>query len=783
MRIHGKRCFSVFVILAMLVGLLPLSALPAAAANVENVTPETFFDFFDEDGTLLPTDAHELQFSGDFGDMDVFYITVDQSITLSSPNRDAEFDGSSFVITADGVTLRGLSITQSSDVSAITANCVCDVALENLTVDYTALEGFDSHAIYAERVEGLTVTGCTVYYVGNTDGTVYNNILRTESCVGVTVTDNYFEGSMPSVDIRYDEETWLPTRYNAGLCFNGCDALELTDNTVAIEYNDIYTALGYDSLFGIEIIDSQDENYDDIVDIDTRGIVTGNVVTLNGHAYSYGFHVESPVGILAGNTVTVTSETGCAYALYFDGVSNFYALYSDGPIAIMSNRITAEAPAAAYGFYAYSYMGPLMNVPVITDNVIRVADCHAGCGVYAYRCDDFTAERNTVTGEGDYLTGILFKSREGGDVSVRYNSIDLKWSGRNNGPTGDSELPLQCCGVLAFSKSLISGNLIRTAYTGTDVSTAADTGVGVLISDKSDACTVTDNGIDADGDWAVEDASGSAEVTGNLLRSASGVGDAAVSVAATGNLDPAENLRILLYTPATSSRPASAELLNSDNEAKPGDPFTLTVTLNAGGQNEGKLSVVEGEFSWCGLQEDPVISFPVLGGYAQSESEDGCLTFTAIAGTVPFCFDSNGSVLLTASFTPGSGLILLRPTLRTVTLADDDKTAIVKDGLIKAGASLETAVTLLAHPVIRDAALSGTAFTCTVRNVSQRAVLIVAWYADGRMLGLKFSAPIAADDGETQVTVSGLGTGSQYKAMLVDASTFVPLCPSWGSEA
>ena len=89
MKTRKKRCCSVMLALVMLFGLLPLSALPAAAAEptVKTVTPETFFSFFDESGTLKDEDADELQFSGDFSGVGVNYVTVDRSVTLSSPDK------------------------------------------------------------------------------------------------------------------------------------------------------------------------------------------------------------------------------------------------------------------------------------------------------------------------------------------------------------------------------------------------------------------------------------------------------------------------------------------------------------------------------------------------------------------------------------------------------------------------------------------------------------------------------------------------------------------------
>ena len=44
-----------------------------------------------------------------------------------------------------------------------------------------------------------------------------------------------------------------------------------------------------------------------------------------------------------------------------------------------------------------------------------------------------------MTGEGDYPTGIVCRGRN--DIAtIRYNSIDLTWTGENDDPTGDALL-------------------------------------------------------------------------------------------------------------------------------------------------------------------------------------------------------------------------------------------------------------------------------------------------------------------------------------------------------
>ena len=84
----------------------------------------------------------------------------------------------------------------------------------------------------------------------------------------------------------------------------------------------------------------------------------------------------------------------------------------------------------------------------------------------------------------------------------------------------------------------------------------------------------------------------------------------------------------------------------------------------------------------------------------------------------------------------------------------------------------------LPSAAINDVKLSGTTLTCTVNNVAQRALVVAMWYKGGKLLGLTMSETIAANTASQQVTFTGVGTGTgyTYKVMLIDTSTFAPLC-------
>ena len=86
--------------------------------TVNVVTNDTFFNYFDESGTLLTNATGELIFEGDFSDLNLNYITIDAPVKFTGD--DAVFDDVTFVVNSDNVVIDGFTVTQTNDVSAFT---------------------------------------------------------------------------------------------------------------------------------------------------------------------------------------------------------------------------------------------------------------------------------------------------------------------------------------------------------------------------------------------------------------------------------------------------------------------------------------------------------------------------------------------------------------------------------------------------------------------------------------------------------------------------------------
>ena len=86
-----------------------------ADANDNIVTNDTFFNYFNETGSLLSNvTSDELIFEGGFGGLGIDYIFINKPIVFTG-NGDAVFDGITFVVSSDDVTIDGFSIFQKDD--------------------------------------------------------------------------------------------------------------------------------------------------------------------------------------------------------------------------------------------------------------------------------------------------------------------------------------------------------------------------------------------------------------------------------------------------------------------------------------------------------------------------------------------------------------------------------------------------------------------------------------------------------------------------------------------
>ena len=409
-----------------------------AAQGGDIVTNDTFFNYFDDGGTLLDNvTADELVFEGDFREVNVNYICVGKPIKFTGKN--ATFEGITFVINSDNVTIDKFTIIQYSDLYAVSVqNGVENIVLSNNVIDYAALEGFDSYAIYAQAVNNLNIINNTILYVGNTDGTVVNNAVRIEGdddednpvpASNIVVSGNTFDLQLPSVDVAYDPDTYAATYMSQGIVFYYCEDLEFDAISVT---SDEYS-------FG---------------EIQSKDItIADNTINVDGHAYAYAVSVCADNFNITGNNITVTAETNLGHGIDVNGPSS---------VGVVSkNDISVESPLASYGIYSYQYMGAIEDI-VYSDNTVEVTG-YASAGMEIVECNpEITG--NVIIANGNYTYGILASIRDEGEITG--NIVTVLGSNIGKDATGDPLMPKNSMGISVKGDTTIEGNNIESTNIG-----------------------------------------------------------------------------------------------------------------------------------------------------------------------------------------------------------------------------------------------------------------------------------------------------------------------------
>ena len=123
----------------LLVMLLSMTAQTAWAESA-TVTQANFYNFFDGEGYLLNTVTFdELIFQGEFSGSDlVNYIVLDRAITITGDKENtgnkAKFNDIGFVIAADGVTLKNVTLEATTSLGELIYVMGCNVILDNISV-------------------------------------------------------------------------------------------------------------------------------------------------------------------------------------------------------------------------------------------------------------------------------------------------------------------------------------------------------------------------------------------------------------------------------------------------------------------------------------------------------------------------------------------------------------------------------------------------------------------------------------------------------------------------
>ena len=424
------------------------------------VTNNTFHNYFDDSGSLLDTvTAEELIFEGDFSEIDVNYISIDRAIKFTGKN--AVFNGVSFEISSDDVEIKGFDLT-GSDYALFAISEVSDVTISDCKINFAAIEGYDSYAIYAFAVDNLKIINNNITYVGCTDGTSINNAIRIEgdeeeelSSDNIVIQKNNFDITLPSVAIKHPDMYSMANTeiFSSGIDLIYCCDVNITDNEMEIKYNDHYGNV--DTIYGISVRGNPMNFFSDDPIVSENILIKNNVIKATGYNYIYSILIAGNNFEVSDNQLTISADNYYANGIEVEGPSETGI--------VKNNTISIKAPGATYGIISgVLQMGAIEDVSYVNNTIDT--ESYFACGI---ELSQWTSEiiNNYITVKGNYTVGIC-DSAKNGESTISKNTINCLGTNVGDEPTGDTILGKESIAIAVLGDVTIEDNNVSSTNVG-----------------------------------------------------------------------------------------------------------------------------------------------------------------------------------------------------------------------------------------------------------------------------------------------------------------------------
>ena len=450
------------------------------------VTNDTFFDYFDSSGALT-SDADELIFEGNFSDLPISQIMIAGNHPVKFTGNDATFTNVQFLIMQSDVTINGFNFVYNDGDGKlfyiVGENVLDNITISNNNIDFSAVKDYDSYAIFAgadlsldsNAVTNLSILNNIFRYVGNTNGTTINNVIRVVGYEGyvdwntwdeippkassdILVVGNSFDIDIPSIARGYDGSRDETILYTAGMEFYYCSDLEIRNNRINLKY------ISNDGMYDtIDIIDVRGHPYNmdffgEIVCEDI--IVANNTINALGHNYTYGMSISAEGIEIYDNTVNITSDGYQASGICVEAPSN--------DAVVRNNTVTLNAGFVTYGIYSFEneYSGAIDIISVINNTIY--GDAYATCGINLVGSDMIVSD-NTITSLGNNTFGIALSGLRIG-ATIDNNIINCLGSNVGMKDTGDRYIPANSSKAISISGLV---NVTKNKIFSTDIGISA----------------------------------------------------------------------------------------------------------------------------------------------------------------------------------------------------------------------------------------------------------------------------------------------------------------------
>ena len=483
-----------------------------------DLTNDTFFIFFDENGKLRPEiTVDELIFNGPFSNLGVSVITINKPIVIGG--NDAVLYDMAYAIASDDVTLANITLIAdgfdfaTNNHALININNVMDATLENLTISFVSPNNVDAYAIYANKATGFELFDSTIFFDSNMDVDVHQHGIEIRDCEEVLIYGNKLDATLPPRGIAWYGEEGINKHYPLAIGIQGGNGIVLSENEINVIAE--ATAASWPSL---DVILA--DGFTNLV-ISKNNITQIDIKDLGIVEYLYTVELDNFEGALVEynnvlvNTTTGTDSSGAAYPIHTVGP------YTD--LTVDHNNLTAIGRGPVLGIDAYN--AGQTSYGVYTNNIIDVTG-YAGLSdwglVAGMQVIDTLAKiyDNTIYAhnfnsynDGNYIFGIAF-AQYGNDIQydIQNNTIISEgkyavYLGSASSPTHDSnvignilyghELTGDAAAVAVGEGNVIENNFpqIPTEFSveATDAFVGGPTTVIVTVPDATGTVTIKVN--------------------------------------------------------------------------------------------------------------------------------------------------------------------------------------------------------------------------------------------------------------------------------------------------
>jgi len=424
------------------------------------VTPETFYNFFDENNVLrdgIPFD--ELTFKGEFNNLGL--ITINKSIKLTGDG--AKFNNASFNLEADDIELSNVNIALDvlGEVDGAAVYIGGDnVVLSNNNITYNAPACVQSYAIEIDYADNVKIINNNIKYNATSEGDVKTFAVNAMYADNLVFENNVLDASIPSTSIGYSAYPRIDY-YSQGVHVENSDNVSFNKNDIKVNYNAVTGPV--DTIYAVHF-DSCD---------DSR--ITNNGIELNGHGYAYGLVTNNCDNLtISGNDIKSNSDDHYAAGLQVGGKSS---------AVVDNNNISAKSKDVAYPAYLDDW-GEDGEVNLTNNNITGESD--TVYGVYVEE-NKTVISANTIDVKGNHVYGIVTHQT---DAVIDGNEINATGKDRGAIVSPQSGVDYNTTGIIVSEGSAdIKNNNVIT------------NGNSTIIAKDTNA-SITDNGLSANGTTA-----------------------------------------------------------------------------------------------------------------------------------------------------------------------------------------------------------------------------------------------------------------------------------------